>query len=128
VKAYLLESKCAQYPRLVVGDSLITRLLHAQKSETGGVRGQVEQQIAERLLSFLTRDAFDQRWIVDYAGPAFRKAMENVPGGGGLLNSALAFAVKSRDEFEQRRADEERAKLLPRYQALVSYLQGSGPF
>jgi hypothetical protein len=128
VKAYLLESKCAQYPRLVVGDSLITRLIHAQQSENGGVRGQVERQIAERLLSFLTRDDFDQRWIVDYAGPAFRKAMENVPGVGGLLNRALAFALEARDEFEQRPDDEGRAQLLPRYQALVSYLQRSGPF
>ncbi len=128
VKAYLLESKCAQYPRLVVGDTLIRRLVHAQQSDTGGVRGQVERQIAERLLSFLKRDDYDQRWIVDYAGPAFRNAMENVPGLSGLLSSALAFAVKSRDQFEQRREGEEQAKLLPRYQALVSYLQRSGPF
>jgi len=72
-KAYLLESKCAGYPRLVVGDTLIARLVDAQRSATGGVRGNVERQIAERLLSLLRRDDFDQRWIVDYAGPAFRK-------------------------------------------------------
>jgi hypothetical protein len=124
VKAYLLESKCAEYPRLVVGDTLVKRLLQSQESDAGGLRGQVERQVAARLLSVLKRDDYDQRWIVDYAGPAFRKAMASVPGLGGVLNSALAFAVKSRDEFE-RRGDQ---KLLRRYQALVSYLQGSGPF
>lgn len=126
VKAYLLESKCAGYPRLVVGDTLISCLADAQRSQTGGVRGQVEQQIAERLLGFLARDDFDQRWVVDYAGPAYRKTMEGVPGVDSLLRSALAFAVKSRDELRQRAEGEERAKLLPRYQALVSYLERSG--
>lgn len=123
-KAYLLESKCAEYPRLLVGDTLVTRLLQGRQSDAAGVRGQVERQIAARLLSFLKRDDYDQRWIVDYAGPQFREAMASVPGLAGVLNSALAFAVKSRDEFE-RRGDQ---KLLRRYQALVTYLETSGPF
>jgi hypothetical protein len=127
VKSYLLESKCAQYPRLVAGDTLVEYLVHAQHTKTDGVRGQVERQVAERLLSFLKRDDFDQRWIVDYAGAAFRRAMADVPGVDGLLQRALAFAVKSRYEFAQRR-DEKGTKLLARYEALVRYLESSGPF
>ncbi len=62
VKPYLLESKCAQYPRLVVGDSLVEYLVHKQSSAADRVRGQVERQIAQRALSFLVCDNFDQRW------------------------------------------------------------------
>lgn len=127
VKPYVLESKCAQYPRLVVGDSLVEYLVHKQSSAVDGVRGQVERQIAQRLLSFFVRDDFDQRWILDYAGAAFRQTVGNVPGLDGLLKSALTFAVKSRDEFATRH-DEKATKLLARYQALVRYLERSGPF
>lgn len=127
VKPYLLESKCAQYPRLVVGDSLVEYLVHMQSSAAEGVRGQVERQIAQRLLGFVVRDGYDQRWILDYAGSAFRAAVGDVPGVDGLLKSALAFAVKSRDEFAARH-DEKGSKLVARYEALVRYLDRAGPF
>lgn len=124
VKAYVLESKCAEYPRLVVGDSLVEYLVQQRRSPADGVRGKIERQIAERLLSFLVRDDFDQRWILDYAGTAFRESVGNVPGLDGLLKGALAFAVRSRDEFAARH-DEKGSKLVARYKALVRYLERS---
>ena len=50
-----------------------------------------------------------------------------MPGLDSVLRSALAFAVKSRDEFAKRH-DEKGVKLLARYQALVRYLESWGPF
>jgi hypothetical protein len=72
VKAYELESRCAQYPRLVVGDTLVTYLTELRSSSTAGLQDDVERAIATRLLRSLKRDDFDQRWIVDYAGAMFR--------------------------------------------------------
>jgi hypothetical protein len=127
VKAYELESRCAQYPRLVVGDTLVTYLTELRSSSTAGLQDDVERAIATRLLRSLKRDDFDQRWIVDYAGAMFRDLRENVPQLGDALGRALAFARQTRDECEQHR-DEAGPKLYARYRALARYLESSGPF
>lgn len=126
VKAYILESKLAGYPRLLVGDTLVARLVAARDGAASpGLRGQVEPGVADLLLGFLKRDT-DGRWIVDYAGPTFRTTAAGVPGAAGLIDSALAFARNQRDEFAQRK-DDAGAKLAGRYRALVRYLESSAP-
>jgi hypothetical protein len=121
VKAYLLESKRAKYPRLVVGQDLVNYLRASTKSPLDGVEGQVERSMAEGMLRLLARD-FDEQWIVDYAGA---QAQEMLPALLDMLGPAKAFAERSRAELTQRQ-DEEGQKLFDRYSTLVRYLDGAG--
>lgn len=121
VKAYVLESTHAKYPRLAVGQDLINYLTTCTQSPMPGVEGQFERNTAESILRLLRRD-FDQRWIVDYAGP---KAREMLPRLVDMLEPGKAFAQRTRDDL-LRRHDEEGRKLFERYSTLVRYLEGSG--
>lgn len=134
VKAYLLESKHAKYPRLAVGQDFVNYLMDSTKSPLAGIEDQVERKTAEGIQRLLKRDS-DQQWIVDYAGP---KARETLPGLVDMLGPAKSFAERSRAQFmsrqdndhetdhaiEENEHEEERRKLFERYSMLVRYLDG----
>ena len=121
VKAYLLESKTAKYPRLAVGQDFVNYLIASTKCPLQGIEGQFERKMADGILRLLKRDA-DNTWIIDYAGPTAR---EMLPALLEMLEPARAFARRSRSAFMQRQ-DEEGKKLFERYSMLLRYLDGSG--
>jgi hypothetical protein len=92
VKAYLMESKHAQYPRLAVGQDFINYLTTSTQSPLKNLEGQIERKMASGILRLLKRDA-DQQWIVDYAGPTAR---EMLPALLNRLRPAKAFAEARR--------------------------------
>jgi hypothetical protein len=121
VKAYVLESKRAKYPRLAVGQDLVNYLMTSARSGMPEIEGQYQRKMAEGIVPLLKRDA-DQQWIVDYAGP---KAREFLPRLTDMLGPAKAFAQRTRAELMPRQ-DEEGQKLFGRYTQLVRYLEASG--
>jgi hypothetical protein len=125
VKAYELESKCAQYPRLVVGEGLVNYLQASLRAPGTDTERQVERKMAEGCLGYLKKDS-DDVWIVDYAGPHAHHLLLNKNPGAELLVGARCFAHQARGEF-QRGTDEESRKLFGRYSQLVRYLDACGP-
>jgi hypothetical protein len=121
VKAYVLESKYAKYPRLAVGQDVVNYLMTSTKTMAPGIESRYERQLAEGILRLLKRDS-DQQWIVDYAGSTAR---EFLPRLIEMLEPAKAFAQRTRAALLQR-DDEEGRKLFGRYTLLVRYLEASG--
>lgn len=120
VKAYVLESTCAQYPRLVVGDTMREYL------KTCVERGDtIERAMAARVIELITRDEFDGRWMVDYAGAAFRAVHGQTAEIATILDKARDFARVARGRFEEQGVDPEARKLFTRYTALVRYLEAA---
>ena len=121
VKAYLMESRHANYPRVAVGQDFVNYLITSTKASLTGIEGEVERTMAEGILRWLKRDSDDQ-WIIDYAGQA---APEQLPGLSEMLGPAKAFAERSRAKYMGRQGEEGR-KLFDRYSMLVRYLERSG--
>jgi hypothetical protein len=117
VKAYVLESTCAHYPRLVVGDTLRGYL--DDRAQRGDA---IERAMANRVKQLITRDEYDERWMVDYAGAEFRAVHGDTPEIASVIDKARAFAEQERVRFEQG-VDPEARKLFDRYSALVRYLE-----
>jgi hypothetical protein len=125
VKAYELESRAAEYPRVIVGDTLAD-YLQAQAAQTGDERTQFNARQADLARAMLSQDADGQR-IVDYLGKAFRSqvAREIDPK---IVHDAQEFAAKSLDRFKREPAStsvavkrERDDGLAARYQRLVDY-------
>jgi hypothetical protein len=119
VRAYELESKLADYPRLAVGEGLVNYLRASSTAPGAELDRALERKMAPDMLdSFLKRD-FDGQWIVDYAGPWARKVFpDQAPA---LLSAAKAFAHRERERLRAG-ADPESIKLFGKYSKLVRYL------
>jgi hypothetical protein len=131
-KAYELESKIAQYPRIVIGDMLMNYLANLSKGNPQ-LPNQTKEDIglcktlADRCLKMIVPDAMDGRPILDYLGSEFRKFEEQLPE-----DSRISYADISRKAFLFVRAECERweqkkdEKLAVRYRQLYSYFQTKG--
>jgi hypothetical protein len=119
VKAYRLESKEAQHPRLVVGPGLVNYLTTCTQAPGEELEARFERSMAAACLGLLVADE-DGHMIVDYAGPKARGLLLGSldPGDVGIVPAARAFAHRSRDDF--RRLGDN--KLFDRYSKLVRYL------
>ncbi len=116
-KAYVLESEHAKYPRLAVGDGLISYLQASADPESPA--DPFERAFASDMLNRFFAKDLDGQTIVDYAGAGVRDA---IPPTTHLLVPAKAFAVQERERF--RISGNE--KLLQRYTQLVAYLDSRG--
>jgi len=115
VKAYELESKYAQYPRIVVGKDFVGLLQTALQSQPRDVIGQFERGTAAKLMGLIVKDS-DGQFMLDYLGPAATEMF----GGDGvrpMLPEIRAFVVRERDKFKGK-----DAKLFGRYVKLLQYL------
>ena len=117
VKAYELESRAAEYPRVVVGDTL-AEYLQVQAAQTGDARTRFDAGQAARVRAMLAQDMDGQR-IVDYMGKAFRAqaASEIQPK---IVHDAQQFAQRSLEAFQR----DGNQILAARYDRLVRYFEG----
>jgi hypothetical protein len=123
--AYLLESRKAGYPRIVIGDEL-WRYSNAALANFRALTTPVAQALAaitERMMSLITTDG-DGKRILDYLGQTM--VQHAGPCGGQkeiLVRRAYEFVVA-----EQKRIVEEKSsKLIPRYDALRRYVESRLP-
>jgi len=123
--AYLLESRAAEYPRIVIGDELwryVTAALANFRAQATPV-AQALAAITERTMSLIATDS-DGKRILDYLGQTM--VLHAGPGGGQketLVRRAYDFVLA-----EQKRIVEERnSKLIPRYDALRRYVESRLP-
>ncbi len=119
--AHLLESKKAEYPRIVIGDEL-WRYFSRELARFQGQSTPVAQALAaitERMMGLIATDT-DGKRILDYLGPTMLQHAG--PGGGQkdvLVRRAYDFVLA-----EQKRIGEgKNAKLVARYEALRRYVE-----
>lgn len=124
-RAYLLESRDAGYPRIVVGDEL-WRYFSAALANFQGQTTPIARAVAaitERMMGLIATDA-DGKRILDYMGQTM---MQHAGPGGGqkdiLVRRAYDFVL-----VEQKRIVEEKnSKLIARYAALRGYVESRLP-
>ena len=131
-KAYELESKVAEYPRIVVGRELtnyLTTLVNAHEQLPEQTKEDVElcKVMATSCRKMIVRD-LDGVPILDYLGAEFLQNInensERAKELEGVFNQALQF-VES--EYSKRKQAGDR-KLALRYYLLLNYFKAKNPF
>jgi hypothetical protein len=121
VSAYELESKIAQYPRIVVGKELINHL-NALINETPQVPNQkledtkYSKELAESCLNLLKED-IDGYFILDYLGDSFRNNFRDRKVFNIFYTKAFNFIESEYFKFKSNK----KAKLAQRYFLLYQY-------
>jgi hypothetical protein len=116
-RAYLLECRSAQYPRIVIGDELwkylSTALVRFETDATPDAR--VVKAIVQKIMRLISTDV-DGKRILDYLGPVLKELMK--PGDVKIMvQPAYDFVVAEQARFSSM-ADKklgERYALLRRY-------------
>lgn len=124
-RAYLLESKDAEYPRIIIGDELWRYLQVALANFQGQttLEARSNAAIIGTIMRMITTD-YDGKRILDYLGPVIAE----IAGAGHQSREKM---VKPAYEFvlsEQKRINEgDDPKLIARYQAFRQYFESRLP-
>jgi hypothetical protein len=120
-RAYTLESKIANYPRIIVGDELIQYLtLTHNQSQTGPLAAE-SKNIAKTCITCLAYDD-DGIPFVDYLGPYFRDLLATTDGAK-FINMAYNYVI----QFSTRFKKEKNSQLAFRYTLLRNYFESRLP-
>ena len=114
--AYELESKVAQYPRIVVGQRVVEFLEAHHASNGADPITRVNRVYAKLCLDMLIQDV-DGHWIVHYLGDAFQFSVTDT-NHAFFHDKARAFAI---EQLEKHRKS-KNSKLAFRYSQLLNYL------
>ena len=120
-KAYKLESQIAQYPRIVLGDELMTYLHLTKELENIDFNANVSKKLAKLCLSILIKDD-DGYPILDYLGENFKNIVGNGINGEIVLK-AYEFLVKQSEKWRE----EKKTKHAFRYTLLRGYFDAKLP-
>jgi len=120
--AHQLESKVAQYPRIVVGQEVLKYLqFHVDNPENDGP-ARANHVTAARCLRMLSQDS-DGSWIIDYLNDdAFASPRSDESGRRKLKDGAAKFVNDELERFKSEGND----TLVERYECLVAYFRRSG--
>lgn len=120
-KAHYLESKVAEYPRIVVGPILLKYLYALEHNPEDSGPARANRKAASFCLSVLTQDS-DGTHIVDYLGDGFATRATNRPGLKMLHDRAFEFVSSQLDHFTRQKD----TKLIERYERLLGYFRSRG--
>jgi hypothetical protein len=123
-KAYVLESKHAGYPRILIGDELWRHFSDALANfQTQATPvAQAMAAITQRMMGLIATDG-DGKRILDYLGPTM---VQHAGSGGGqkdMVKRAHDFVVAE----HKRILEKKDAKLIPRYEAFRRYFESRLP-
>lgn len=120
-RAYALESKLANYPRIVIGNELVNYLrLNAQET-SNDIYNKAKMVSAQLCLGTLTVD-HDGLTILDYLGDGF-----NSGGGHQLHEEIIALAYKKLLELSTQYKKEKNSKIATKYTLLRNYFETKRP-
>lgn len=117
-KVHRLESRFAQYPRILVGEQLRAYLTKHDQSQGTAPEDHANRASARMSLPLLTQD-HDGQWMVDYLGQGFVDATRKPDQLKNLYNPAWDFVRDERDRFRR----EQDECLAERYGKLASYFE-----
>jgi len=119
INAFDLETKVAQYPRIVVGDNAISFLMYLvnkQIQEPNDLFPMYEKAMADTCLSILAKD-IDGHSIVDYLGSGFQNLIKTTKVEDDLVPKAFEFVQEQATRWQQEKSTE----LAFRYNLLRQY-------
>jgi hypothetical protein len=118
--AYNLESKLAEYPRILVSDGLIAYLEEVARVPQTTPLGRLASSLAIECKRFITVDE-DGKSMLDFLGEKMStlSTPEERRNQFALMNECIA-------EQEQMARSENDAKLLSRYERLAAYVEKRG--
>jgi hypothetical protein len=120
-KAYELESKVAQYPRIVLGDEFINFIHVFESIEPDDFFSYQNQNYSQRIRERTGVD-LDGRLVVDYLNKNFAADMGEEEHSN-LKNKALEFILDSIEKFSV----EKNATLAGRYNWLLTFFEAERP-
>ena len=127
VKAYHLESNIADYPRIVIGQSLIDYLKAHMRSEDRENRVEgITAHHAEKCLGLITCDC-DKQHILNYLGQTYYDTCSHINSFELVTNRVLIPAYKFIAAEHERFEQAGDKKLAPRYEKLKRYFDVSLP-
>lgn len=113
-RAYLLESRLAQFPRIVVGDEFCKYILSEMNCQGDGVDAAHRRMWAKDCADWIIIDV-DGAQILDYAGPVTKRVFPK-------LQSSVDLALKFASEEWKKFREQGDVKLAGRYYMLWNYL------
>lgn len=122
-RAYTLESKVAQYPRIVIGDGVrnyLNSLSNKNKQHPAQTQIDIEacKRMADRCLKLISKDK-DDRLILDYLGSGFLELNKELPEYFKLYDLSKKFVCDSLAKWRQK----EDCKIALKYKYLIEYFQ-----
>lgn len=132
-KAYELESKIAQYPRIVVGKELINYLTNLSKKSQQMPNQEKEdiklcKRMADKCIRMIINDV-DGCPILDYLGDEFREIYDRFPKDD--KNMSFGYIFKRAFDFVEAEFKKQRemgdSKLALRYYLLYNYFKSRFP-
>jgi hypothetical protein len=120
-RAYTLESKVAQYPRIVVGEELIRYLKEIEgtiSNPTFLIDDRVNAGAAAKSIELLAEDD-DGQMIVDYLGVTIRTVFQDTK----VIQNAYNFIIKECNRYKKLK----NSKLGFRYSLLRNYFESRLP-
>lgn len=115
-RAYALESKIAQYPRIILGDEIVT-YIHLQRSRPeGDVFSMMNKGFAEVCANLIAIDD-DGYAFLDYLGEGFRKDISSI--NAALVMKAYKHVIKESEKYKSTK----NSRLAFRYSLLRSYFE-----
>lgn len=112
--AYHLESKVAAYPRVVVGNALVSYLKEVSDGRLETDVEKMNRQLANNSLALLTTDD-DGNMIVDHLGDYIRNILQKNPNIADVVSKADIFASSEHDRY---RIAQNEAKSIGNVEAL----------
>lgn len=119
--AHQLESKVAEYPRIMVGARLREYLCALAANSEDSAPASINRETGRLCRSLLGQDR-NGDWIVDYLNAGFAKICTDSEGWAELRAGAYKFVRRERDRFQQERDE----KLAARYERMAEYYQSRG--
>ena len=114
-RAYSLESKCANYPRIIIGDELVQYLIASSKQEESDIYSQASKRTADMCIKLLAQDD-DGYPFVDYLGQTFHTlTKKQIPVS--IIEKAYENVIKASNYFKEAK----NSKLAFRYAVLRDY-------
>lgn len=116
-RAYTLESKIANYPRIVVGDECIDYLQQISENNPRNEIDIIAKLMAESIQAMIVEDV-DGYKIIDYLGQA---AKDQLIGSYNydLISKAYEFVTKTSQSFQKKR----NSKVAFKYCLLKDYIE-----
>ena len=119
--AYHFESKVAAYPRVVVGNALVSYLKELYDSRPETDEEKVNCLLAKNSLALMTTDD-DGNMIVDHLGDYIRNILQKMPHIADVVSKAYMFAYSEYEKYRNARNEAEsvgNAEALKRYTLLA---------
>lgn len=119
LNAYRLEHEVADYPRILVGDAVLSYIEDSVSAKGDDQRGRAQRGVGRIARSLIAVDR-DSRHFVDFLGIGFRKASaSSLPPK--VIKDVRAQTLVALEGFRHS----GDSKLIPRYEALLDYIERS---